>query len=279
MKLFLTGSSGQLGFDIKRVFSDWQITECDLPKCDIASKAIVKTIAAAKPDVIIHAGAYTNVAKAEQESKRAFLVNETGSRLVAAESQKASARLVAISTDFIFDGKKHSPYLETDKANPQTVYGKSKLAGEQAIKSVAKDWLIVRTAWLFGGTSDHKNFVTKIIAAAYGGKPLSVVADEIGSPTWTYDLARAIRYLIEKKQRGLFNVVNVGQASRFEQAQFIVKSLGLEVKVAPLVSTSFQKTMPRPAYTVLSTKKLAAAGLIMPGWRAGLKNYLNTFKI
>jgi dTDP-4-dehydrorhamnose reductase len=219
---------------------------------------------------IINAAAYNNVDGAESEVERAFAVNGSGPGYMGEAAAKAGASIVHISTDYVFDGEKGAPYVEEDPPNPLNVYGRSKLEGEHRVLNSAASACVLRTAWLYG---EHgKNFVKTIASSARGRSPLRVVADQVGSPTWTRHLALAIKGLIGTSARGLFHVVNDGQCSRFELAQAIVKGA---IEVLPITSGEAARPALRPANSALRSSRWSATGLPpLAPWRVALEEFL-----
>ncbi len=296
MKVFLTGSSGQLGWEIKRVFKNHRLINCDLPSCDVSqSDKIIKTVAQVKPDLVIHAAAYTAVDKAESEPALSFLINEQGSANVARAAKHSRARLVAISTDFVFDGwaanrkgPQKLPYTENDVPRPATVYGASKLAGERAIQAVGGHYLICRTAWLYGGRPVKKsglnpnpragffgNFPNAILTKALALEPISVVNDQIGSPTFGRDVARAVLTMVNLDLKpGVYHLVNTGAVSWYQLAQELISLAGLKTVIKPVTSEQFPRPAARPTFSALSNTRLSRLGVDMTGWQEALAGFM-----
>jgi dTDP-4-dehydrorhamnose reductase len=278
MKYLVTGSRGMLGTDVVSLFrQQHEVLGVDLHNCDILNEQqLEETVANFQPDVIIHTAAYTNVDKAESDETHAALLNERGTELLAKAARKYQAKLVYISTDYVFEGAKDAPYTENDRPNPQGVYGKTKLGGEQQIQRILPqgDWLIVRIAWLYG--AHGKNFVTAILQRAEELGRLQVVNDQFGGPTYTWDVAAGILALLESKASGIFHFCNGGQCSWFDFAKSILQHAGLSyVPIKPISSADLQRPAPRPNYSVLDTSKFAAAtGEAPRHWEDALKVYL-----
>jgi dTDP-4-dehydrorhamnose reductase len=196
---------------------------------------------------------------------------------VALGAVTCGARVVTLSTDYIFDGKKDTPYIEEDSPHPLNIYGRSKWRGEQYVQELMKDALIIRTQWLYG--KHGKNFVASILRQAREKSVLQVVNDQIGSPTYTLDLSRAISLLIERKARGIFHVANSDSCSWYDYARAILKLSGIEgVKVVPVSSKKLAYPAARPAYSVLDTKKLKREmGLTLRPWAEALNDYLSSY--
>jgi dTDP-4-dehydrorhamnose reductase len=279
MRILLIGAEGMLSTDLVTVLSErYEVIAADLPNIDITDpKSVQDWVATSTPHVIVHAAAYTDVEGAEDESERAFLVNETGTRNVALAAQEAGASLVYFSTDFVFDGKKATPYVESDQPNPQGEYAKSKVAGEQQA-ALAERHCILRTAWLYGPRK--ANFVEKIIFYARQRGRLKVISEEIGSPTYTLDLSMAVAAAIESGMIGLYHVTNAGSCSRYEFATEIVRLAGLDhVVVEPATTAEIGMKAARPAFGVLSNALWeSSGGPPLRHWKDALKSYLNDRK-
>lgn len=250
----------------------------DLDNCDITQpSALARLFEEARPQLVIHAAAYTDVDGCERDPERAMRVNGDGARNVAQAARVFDARLVYISTDYVFDGEKGSPYEEGDPPNPRSVYGRSKLAGEAAVRENATS-AIVRTAWLYGRHGRH--FVQAIVDRARRGEPLRVVTDQVGSPTWSLDLARAIAALVERPGAGVFHATGGGQCSWFEFARAIVEEASRiadvpAAPVAPISTRELGRPAPRPAFSVLGNRRLRELGVPpLPDWRDSLRAFL-----
>lgn len=279
----IAGAGGMLGTALQEVLAESEI-EVVAPVeggFDITDAAAVRTMVGAFSaslhagvrGVLVNAAAYTNVEDAEGNEDLAFLVNEQGAANLAQAAKETGLAFVHISTDFVFDGTKTSAYLETDEPNPLSVYGASKLAGERAVLSVLPSALVVRTAWVFA--PHGANFPLKILAIARERGSLSVVTDEVGSPTYTIDLAHGILGLVRAGATGLFHLAGSESCSRYELAQEVLKIAGLShVSLTPVKSTSFVSKAARPANSILDCSKAAAVSVQLPTWRAGLQRCL-----
>jgi dTDP-4-dehydrorhamnose reductase len=281
-KILVIGAKGMLGRDLvetlRTSFPRDEITGWDLEEVDIQEeRSTVTRIGNLEPGWIIHLAAYTDVDGCELNEKKAFAVNAEGVKHVALGALTCGAKLVTLSTDYVFDGKKDRPYLEEDPPNPLNVYGRSKWKGEQYVQELVKDALIIRTQWLYGRFG--KNFVASILRQAGEKAVLSVVNDQVGSPTYTVDLSQAISLLIEQKARGIFHVANSDSCTWYQYAQTILKLSGIEgVKVVPISSQKLAYPAVRPAYSVLDTKKLKReTGLTLRPWVEALKDYLSSY--
>jgi dTDP-4-dehydrorhamnose reductase len=260
----ITGASGMLGRDLCQVFSDTN------PRClakndlDITSEDAIRQ-ALDGVDVVINAAAYTAVDQAEVEVELAMAVNSTGPRLLASHCKDAGIRLIHLSTDYVFNGAAHEPYPEHTPPDPQSVYGRSKAAGERAVLEVWPEGsIIVRTAWLYG---EHgSSFPRTMLALASERDTVSVVDDQVGQPTWTMDLAHQIRLLVDSDiRRGIFHGTNAGQTSWWDFARTIFRAAGYDdSRVLQTTSKDFVRPAPRPAWSVLGHDAWAKAGLPAP---------------
>ncbi len=275
MRVLVTGSSGQLGKAVIEVFfkNDIDIYPISHTRLDITKRqAVEEIIRAYLPEVVINCSALTDVDLCEREKDRAYKVNALGPKNLAIVCEKYNIHLIHISTDYVFDGEKETPYIEFDKPNPINTYGKSKLEGEYFVESFSKSYSIVRTSWLYG---DGDNFVKKIIERAKGEKILKVVDDQFGSPTYTYDLAMALLNIAKERAYGLYHCANKGVASRFEEAKFIVESLGLKVEVTPIKSNEYPTLAKRPKYTPLENYILELEGIFYArSWELAMEEFL-----
>lgn len=278
MKVVVTGAKGQLGSDLVYLLSDkghkvygYGREELDITNFD----QVHQVISNVTPDVVIHAAAYTKVDLAESEQDQAFLVNAYGTRNVAVASEAVGAKLVYVSTDYVFDGKATTPYNEFASTNPQSVYGKSKLAGEQFVRDLHSKFFIVRTSWVFG--KHGNNFVKTMLKLAQERDELKVVDDQVGSPTYTVDLARCILDLIQTEKYSIYHVSNSGHCSWYEFAKAIFEEAGIEVKVNPCTTKDFPRPAPRPAYSVFEHMALRLNGFNdMREWRNALREFIST---
>lgn len=247
-------------------------------KSDITDREqIAGVIKKAKPDIVVHTAAWTDVDGCELDRKKAYRINAEGAENVARACRTAGAKLIYISTDFVFDGKKKSPYKETDKTNPLSVYADSKLKGEAAVKNRLKEYFILRTSWLYG--RHGKNFVDTIVSKAESaGGVLKVVDDQVGSPTYTVDLAKAIRSLLDRivTGYGVYHISNSGSVSWYEYAKAILKLSGIKAKVAPISSKELDRPAKRPVMSVLDNAKFTGfTGYRMRRWEEALREYLS----
>jgi len=255
--------------------SNWEILDWDVDEIDIREeKRTVSKIESFRPEIIINVAAYTDVDGCELNEEKAFAVNAEGMKHVALGALRCGAKVVYLSTDYIFDGSKKEPYLENDPSNPLNVYGRSKWKGEQYVQELLQDALIVRTEWLYGRYGN--NFVTSILRQAREKKILTIVNDQIGSPTYTVDLSEAISVLLQCDARGVFHVANSDLCTWYTFGQAILKLSGMErVKVIPISSKELGRPAIRPAYSVFNCQKLKqVTGMTLRPWSEALRDFL-----
>jgi len=272
MRIAVTGSKGQLGRSLQAELQGHELLLIDLPEYDFTDPGIVEVIADFQPEVVIHAGAYTNVDKAEREPETCYRVNVFGTHNVALACQRCGAVLVHISTNEVFDGTSHKPYLEYDRPNPISTYARSKWMAEQVVRDLVQRFYIVRTAWLYaqGGT----NFPSKIMAAADKHGRLRVVRDEFGSPTYAPDLAQAIHQLIQTGHYGVYHFTNEGACSRYEFALKILELSGRgHIPVEPITSDQWERAAKPPLRAVIHNFLGAALGIRLRPWEEALEDY------
>lgn len=278
MKVLVTGSHGMLGTDLITLLRGKDLKVIDAPheeELDVTQEdKVLRFILKRMPDVIINCAAFTNVDKCETEREIAFKVNALGPKNIATAAKRCGAKVVQISTDFVFDGNSDRPYVEEDQTNPLSEYGKSKLEGERNIQNNCNTFLIVRTSWLFG--RNGTNYVEKMLELAEHKKELSIVDDETGSPTYTVDLAEALWTLIEQKCEGIFHVANDGNCSRYEWARKIFEITGYDININPIDSSQYKRPAKVPLNSTLNCQKFTTTtGLRMRHWEEALKAYLN----
>ncbi len=273
MKLALTGSEGMLGHDVQRAFSDFEIVPFTIDTLDITSlDSVVKAVRAAKPDVLIHCAAFTDVDRCESDPELAYLVNGVGARNVAMACEDIRCPIFYISTDYVFDGTKEGPYDEWDQTNPVNRYGLSKLMGERYVASLTNRHYIVRTSWLYG--RNGKNFVDTIVRLLSERDSIDVVDDQRGCPTLTVDLALTLRKMVGRGY-GIYHVTNSGNCSWFEFASEIASIKGIAKKVSPTTSDKFLRPAKRPSNSVLGKTMLKLEGLPIPRqWQDAVAEYL-----
>ena len=281
--ILVTGIRGQLGAEVGEILSPLgEIIGVGREKLDLSKpEHIREAITQIKPHIIINCGAYTGVDKAESESDLAYQINGVAPTVLAQEAEKLGATLVHISTDYVFDGTKNTPYLETDPTHPRGVYGKSKVAGEEGIGQTGAKYYILRTAWVYG-TQGKGNFVKTMLQLGREKEELGVVMDQVGTPTWTQDIAKAIASLLQQDTpRGTYHFTNSGVTSWYDFAvaifeEALLLGLPLQVKrVVPITTSEYPTPARRPAYSVLDTRKLGAVlGEYPPHWRVSLRKML-----
>ncbi|WP_136523348.1 dTDP-4-dehydrorhamnose reductase [Geomonas ferrireducens] len=270
--ILVVGSKGMLGQELMALYGD-RARGVDIDDIDITDLASVqRVLTTIKPSVVINAAAYTDVDGCQDNAERAMQVNGEGVAHLAMISKEIGAKLVQVSTDYIFDGNKGTPYLEDDLASPLSVYGESKLAGEMNAW-FNPNHLIVRTQWLYG--HGGKNFVETMLRLAKDKKEISVVDDQIGSPTWTGDLALAIKALLEKGCEGTYHAANAGFVSWNGFAKEIFRLAGLDVTVLAMTTEELGRPAPRPLYSTLDCGKLSRdTGFTPQPWQEALRRYL-----
>lgn len=273
MRVVITGAYGQLGKALQGAFEGADLLLLDLPEHDVTSPRIGGTIVGFQPDLVLHAGAMTDVDGCERDPDAAFKINEEGTRNVARACQECDAALLYVSTDYVFDGSKAEPYDESDEPNPVCVYGSSKLAGEHVVRDLLTRAYIVRTAWLYG--LGGRNFVTKILELADKRDELSVVTTEMGSPTYASDLAPAMARLAESSLYGTYHLVNEGSCSRFELAEKILRFAGKGgVTLHP--AERYERLAAVPANAALrNTVASARLGITLRPWQDALRAYFD----
>ena len=289
MRILITGSGGMLGGDLVPLLATrHEVRACGHAGCDIADQvAVSRTFAEFSPQLVINCAAMADVDGCEREPQRAFAVNARGAGNVARAAESVGARVFHVSTDYVFDGTKRTPYTEDDPVNPLSVYAHSKLEGERMVlysASVLSPHLILRTSWLYG--RHRTNFVDRTVANAKAGKPIVAVTEQVSCPTWTVHLAQRIVDLVEKQASGILHLAGSGYCSRYETAGYIVSQLdppGPGAKSLPkpaeIVATSWEKINPparRPVFTALTSTRFAELGIApLPDWRSALSAYLS----
>jgi len=282
---FVTGALGQLGQDLLPLIGNDAVltdqkenTDLNVRALDVTNAdAVMAAITVAKPTVVYHCAAYTNVDAAEDAPEIAKAVNEAGTANVAKAAQAVGATLVAISTDYVFDGTSGQAYTETDMPNPQSVYGKTKLASEQVAQANCQRTHVVRSAWLYGPKKllfPVKNFPQTMKKLAAERPELTIVNDQIGSPTFTADLAAALVTLSRSDDFGIWHITNAGQASWYDFACEILRDeIAAGLVVSPIPSSAYPQKAKRPAHSVLDTTKFSTAFGPMRTWQEALADY------
>ncbi len=275
MKILVTGSKGQLGAELLlHVPPQHQVFGYDLDMDVTDIKRIEEVFQSIQPDAAIHCAAFTNVDECEDTSKEtAMAVNAFGTENMALIAKKYGASLAYISTDYVFDGQKESPYTEYDSPNPISYYGLSKYCGEQALKEVMSDYYIIRTTGLYSPYA--KNFVETILSKSKGNSSLSVVDDQVCTPTYSLDMAQCVYSIIESGFFGTYHATNAGQCSWHAFAAEIFHILHKDIEIIPIKTSESNRKAKRPKYSVLENYKLEKRGLMkMRSWQEALKDFL-----
>lgn len=276
MNILITGVKGQLGHELYEMLDGREtVTGIDIEDVDITdAQKVHEYINDFQPDVVIHPAAYTNVDACESNVDLAYKVNAVGTQNIASACLNTGAKMVYVSTDFVFDGQKEEPYIEFDTPNPLSVYGKSKLAGEMLASRILNRLFIVRTAWLYG--LNGNNFVKSILSQAKEKDTLTVVNDQWGTPTYTKDLAEVICRLIYTDGYGIYHATNNGQCTWYDFAKKILEYAGMEhVNVLPITTDELDRPAKRPRYSVLRNFMLELTiGDTMRPWDDALKEYI-----
>jgi dTDP-4-dehydrorhamnose reductase len=270
MKVFIAGANGQLGHALKDTLGHHEIIAYDIDELDITQlEATRKVLDQVRPQVVINAAAYTNVDQAEYETEMAYRNNALGPRNLALTTASRQIPLLQISTDYVFDGKALRPYHEFDRPHPQSVYGMSKLAGEETVRALNPRHFIVRTAWLYHTIG--KNF-PKTICALADQSEIRVVNDQYGSPTYAPHLAQALCRLMETEAYGTYHIAGSGGTSWFDFTRALFTLCGITTKVKPVSTAEFPRPAPRPANAVLTT--LQDPPIVLPPWEQGLQEFV-----
>jgi dTDP-4-dehydrorhamnose reductase len=273
MRVTIFGASGLLGKELMRESSSETVTGLTSRDADIRDPdRVLQVLRETRPEWVVLAAAYTDVDGCETNQGLAFAVNRDGALNVAAAAKQVGARLLFLSSDYVFDGKNATPYETADERNPQSVYGRTKAEAEIRLLELMPDCCIARTSWLFG--IGGKCFPDTILKLAASRPALDVVNDQRGCPTYVVDLARAIIQLCRKNARGIVHVTNAGDCTWFDFAAEIVKTAGLSTTIRPVSSLQMARPAPRPSYSVLSPASLQHLGIGMPSWHDALRRYL-----
>jgi dTDP-4-dehydrorhamnose reductase len=273
VKILVTGAGGMLGTDVVRAARYWNhdvvgFTHAELDITD--AKAVWRTCVKEKPDVVVNCAAYTDVDAAQDDLEGASRVNVEGSRYVALGAAEVGASVVYPSTDYVFDGLKGAPYVESDTPRALSVYGQTKAAGEAETAAANQRYFIVRSSWLFGTAG--RNFVDTMLALGHDQGDVVVVRDQVGCPTYTAHLADALVRLIGTTAFGIHHIAGGGECSWYEFAQEIFRQSSLEVRMMSMTTSELSRPAPRPPYSVLSTERTEA--IYLPDWQEGLASYL-----
>lgn len=281
MKILVTGYNGQLGYDVVKAGLEQGLDMVGLgiDDLDITDEGAVRsTIERISPDAVIHCAAYTAVDKAEDELDLCRKVNVDGTRFLAEAVRCVHARMVYISTDYVFDGQGTTHYTESDQPAPIGHYGLTKYEGEQAVQSILDEWYIIRISWVFG--INGNNFIKTMLKLAESRSELSVVGDQYGSPTYTADLAQLIIDMVQTNRYGIYHATNEGICSWAEFAQEIFRQSGKQVTVYPIKTEEYPIRAVRPKNSRMSKDKLEACGFVrLPDWQDALKRYLTELNV
>jgi dTDP-4-dehydrorhamnose reductase len=277
MRVLVTGADGQLGYDVVKRLDENSI-EClgtSINELDITDEAQTnRVITNYNPDVVVHCAAYTAVDKAEDERELCYNVNVLGTKYVAAACKEIDAKMLYISTDYVFDGEGNQPFEVTDKPNPINYYGKTKYEGELEVQNLLDKYFIIRISWVFGVNGN--NFIKTMLRLAKERDEISVVADQIGSPTYTYDLTKLIVEMLQTEKYGIYHATNEGYCSWYDFACEIFRQAGLDVQVKPIKTEDYITKAKRPKNSRLSKRKLVQQGLCgLKEWKGALREFIN----
>ena len=281
MKILLTGFKGQLGYNFKKLFDSLKIEyiATDYQELDITNNESLEHFFNENKDFthIINCAAYNDVDKAENEIEQCIKVNEEAPLIIARYAKKMGAVFVTYSTDFVFDGHKIKPYMEEDVPNPLSVYGKSKYEGENKVLKIYNKSFIIRTSWLFG--IGGNNFNKQIINWSKLRDSLNIVDDQVSAPTYSVDLAEFSWKLIQIEKYGLYHITNSGEASKYDQAKYVLEKIGWEGKLNRAKTADFNLPAKRPEYSKLSSEKVEKLlGEKIPTWQSGIDRFLSEMK-
>ena len=281
MKVLVTGVKGQLGYDVVNELEKrgMEAVGVDIQEMDITDAAGVdRVIKAAAPDAVIHCAAYTAVDAAEENEEVCRRVNADGPRNIAKVCKDLDIKMIYISTDYVFDGQGERPWEPEDKQSPKSVYGQTKYEGELAVQETLDKYFIVRIAWVFG--INGKNFVKTMLRLAETHDTITVVNDQFGSPTYTYDLAKLLVDMIQTEKYGVYHATNEGFCSWYDFACSIFKEAGVKVNVVPVTSAEYGAKANRPMNSRMSKEKLTQNGFErLPSWEDALKRYITELTV
>lgn len=276
MRVLVTGVKGQLGYDVVKELEKrgHQPIGVDREEMDLMNnEAIRNFIMQVKPEAIIHCAAYTAVDKAEEEVEVCYQINAEAVKVIAECAKELEIKLIYISTDYVFDGTKEGEYVETDTPNPINVYGASKLKGEQYVQSLLTDYYIVRISWVFGVNGN--NFIKTMRRLGTERDELNIIHDQVGSPTYTADLAPLLVEMIETDKYGIYHATNEGTCTWYEFANEIFKQSGIDVKTNPITTNQYPTAAKRPMNSRMSKAKLVESDFkLLPTWEKALQEYL-----
>ncbi len=280
MKVLVTGATGQLGHDIMKELERQKIEAKGVGSadCDITDlEEVEETVRAEKPDAVIHCAGYTAVDKAETETDRCSAINVDGTRNIVSVCKKKDIKLLYVSTDYVFEGGGVSPWKTDDERCPVSVYGRSKYLGELEVEKALSRYFIVRISWIYG--MNGRNFIKAILRLAETNSEIKVVSDQIGTPTYTADIAKSMAEIIQTEKYGTYHVANEGYCSWYEFACEVFKQLGKEIKVIPVTSEEYGAKAKRPLNSRLDKSKLSENGFErLPSWKDALKRFLKEYE-
>jgi dTDP-4-dehydrorhamnose reductase len=282
MKILLTGASGQLGSDCRTVLEkDYEIIAPDKEEFDITSwDKVITGIYQISPDIILNCAAFTRVDECETEKKLSERINVEGPRNLAQGAARYDKTIVHISSDFVFSGRKRmpQPYFEDDPMSPISFYGQTKMESEIAVKQNARNYIIIRTGWLYGITGN--SFVKEILKLALrkGQEPFSVVNDQYGSPTWSFKLSQQIKVLIDNGREGVYHATSEGYCSRYEWAKYLLEKMEIKTPIIPCTSKDCPSPAARPTNSILENRQLKIEGInIMTQWQRDLDIFIEDY--
>jgi dTDP-4-dehydrorhamnose reductase len=279
--MLIIGATGLLGADLARYFGEkYERVAVGSADLDIRHKtAVADFIRQVKPDIVLNAAAWTDVDACQKDIQKAFAINADGAGNIAAGCREAGARLIHYSTDYVFDGRKETPYVEDDPTEAVNVYGQSKIEGERAVLKILPEAVILRVAWLYN--NNRKSFITRLVERAKenkpGSAPIRMITDQIGTPTWNDEVVRQTEVVIDKKLTGIIHCTAEGACSRYDQARLLFTLLNLDVPIIECRRGDFPDRAPRPAYTPLANGVLDKAGCnIMKDYGSALRDFIKS---
>ncbi len=283
MRIIICGGQGQLGYDCNRFLSSrYEVKAASSKELDVTDAEVVdRTIKDYKPDIILNCAAYTKVDVCEVERERAWKTNVEGPRNLSLSIRRYGGKLIHISTDYVFNGKKKSPepYNEDDEPSPLSYYGRTKLEGEFVVRQMIDNYMIIRTAWVYGIKGN--NFLKTILKLALKNphREIRVVTDQYGSPTWSYRLAQQIGKLIEVDGRGIYHATSEGYCTWYELAVYFLEKMGIEHNITPCTTEDYPTPAVRPRNSILENKKLKEEGINLMGyWKEDIDHFVEEFK-
>lgn len=279
MKIFITGANGQLAKSFIEIYPKEKLYSATKEKLDITNKSqVLKQVGKIKPDIIFHFASMTRGDECTKNPKLAHKINVIGTKNIVEAAKENNSAILFVSTNEVFDGKKRSAYTERDKPNPKTVVGDTKYEAEKIIQENMRSYFIIRTSWLYSKWSN--NFLHAVLEIAKKHKKIELVADEVSSPTYSLDLAHAIKKLISTKKYGIYHLNNSGHASRLEFAKKAFEIYGVSnVEIIPIKLKDYKRLSKPPLYTALNNNKAKRLKIVFPSWKSALKRFLISNKI